>query len=45
MDLRTRTIIQRLPEVKQYAHIEYDGGYLVATGPSKQLLRVTALSG
>jgi hypothetical protein len=38
MDLTTKAIIQRLPEVKQYAHIEYDAGFLVATGPSESRL-------
>ncbi|KAJ9093043.1 hypothetical protein QFC21_006534 [Naganishia friedmannii] len=31
-DLRTKRIIQTIPEVKQYAHLEYDAGYIVATG-------------
>ncbi|KAJ9118453.1 hypothetical protein QFC24_006099 [Naganishia onofrii] len=31
-DLRTKHIIQKIPEVKQYAHLEYDAGYIVATG-------------
>lgn len=32
MDLSTKTIIQRIPEVRVYAHIEYDAGYLMTTG-------------
>jgi hypothetical protein len=32
MDLSTKTIIQRVPEVRIYAHIEYDAGYLITTG-------------
>ncbi|GHJ89015.1 hypothetical protein NliqN6_5417 [Naganishia liquefaciens] len=40
MDMRTKSIIQRIPEVKQYAHIEYDAGYLVATGPSGSAMTV-----
>lgn len=32
MDLATKRIVQRLPEIKPYAHIEYDAGYLIATG-------------
>jgi hypothetical protein len=34
-DLRTKHIIQTIPEVKQYAHLEYDAGYIVATGNGK----------
>ncbi|KAI5449261.1 hypothetical protein NCC49_005177 [Naganishia albida] len=32
LDLSTKTIIQRIPEIRVYAHIEYDAGYLVAAG-------------
>lgn len=32
MDLSTKTIVQRIPEVRVYAHIEYDSGYLIAAG-------------
>jgi hypothetical protein len=32
MDLSTKTIVQRIPEIRVYAHIEYDCGYLIAAG-------------
>ncbi|KAJ9105033.1 hypothetical protein QFC19_003664 [Naganishia cerealis] len=38
VDLRTKRVIQTIPEVKQYAHLEYDSGYLVTTGNGTRAL-------
>lgn len=44
LDLSTKTIIQRIPEIRVYAHIEYDAGYLVAAGRGESIANFSSIT-